>query len=346
MMQLSAPERLKTFLRQKNNDNSSFQPLTPDASTRDYFRINWEDSTAIACVYAESFKAQEQSFLDVSNLFVVAGLPVAEIYDFDENLGVIIHEDFGDDILRPILESAAAEQREMLINQAIKLIAEIQSATPKAFELNSIAARLAFDEEKLNWEFDFFTEHYFTSLRRQPLAEVDTTALKSELSEVSAALAARVKVLCHRDFHAANLMIDHAGRLRIIDHQDARMGTMSYDLVSLLLDRVLQPPPIHWLREKQLFLLEERRKLGLEEVDAAEFAGEFRLQTIQRCLKAIGTFSFQTAKRGKTGYTQFINPMFQIVREAAQILDRFPHLQTIINQILDTAKSIDDADES
>ncbi len=330
MTQIPALERLQTFLSNKNNAEPNIQPLTPDASTREYFRVNWERTTAIACVYPESFRAEEQSFLDVSNLFIVSGLPVAEVYDFDEKLGVIIHEDFGDNVLRGVLEKADEEKRESLINQAISLIAEIQAATQKAFALDSIASRLAFDEEKLNWELDFFTEHYFTSLRQNPLTKSDSVALKSELSEVSFKLANQVKVLCHRDFHAANLMIDQTGRLRIIDHQDARMGAATYDLVSLLLDRILATPSPDWLQEKQLFLLAERRNLGLEKIEAIEFAEEFHWQTIQRCLKAIGTFSFQTAKRGKTGYTQYINPMFRVVREAAESLDKFPNLQRII----------------
>ena len=54
---------------------------------------------------------------------------------------------------------------------------------------------------------------------------------------MAAELAAVPRVLCHRDFHAANLMVDSKNHLRVIDHQDARMGPASYDLVSFLLDR-------------------------------------------------------------------------------------------------------------
>lgn len=110
------------------------------------------------------------------------------------------------------------------------------------------------------------------------------------------------------------------------------MGAASYDLVSLLLDRILEPPSEDWIREKQAFFLSEREKLGLPKIDAEAFAYEFRVQTIQRCLKAIGTFSFQTAMRGKTGYTQYIAPMFEVVVQAADRLDRFPNLRTIIKE--------------
>lgn len=325
--------RLQKFLANRFGANyGEIEPLTPDASTREYLRVKWHDATAIACVYPESFTPESQSYLDVTNLFAASGLPVAKIYDFDGSLGVIVLEDFGDTILRPILETASENERENLLNQAIQLIAQIQAATPKAYELNSIASRLAFDFEKLSWELDFFTKHYFETFRGETLSDEDATGLKTELDEVARELEDDISVLCHRDFHAANLMIDEDGQLRIIDHQDARMGAASYDLVSLLLDRILEPPSEDWIREKQAFFLSEREKLGLPKIDAEAFAYEFRVQTIQRCLKAIGTFSFQTAMRGKTGYTQYIAPMFEVVVQAADRLDRFPNLRTIIKE--------------
>lgn len=331
----SASSRLKDFLVTKRGDDfGEVKPITPDASTREYFRIKWERSTAIACVYQESFSPETQPYIDITNLFAASGLPVAEIIDFDGERGVIIHQDFGDKILRDVVETVSTDESEVLLHQTITLIAEVQKATLKAFELGSIASRLAFDFDKLSWELDFFTKHYFESLRSENLSESDFHNLKKELDEVATELAARPRILTHRDFHAANLMLDQTGRICIIDQQDARMGTSSYDLVSLLLDRVEEPPPTSWIREKRLFFLEERRKLGLPPIDPDEFAHEFRLQTIQRCLKAIGTFSFQTAVRGKNQYAQYINPMFEIVLHATEWLNRFPHLQTIIKKQL------------
>lgn len=332
----SARARLKTFFDKRfAAARTIIQPLTPDASTREYFRVGWRDhETAIACVYQEPFEPSKQTYLDATNLLIAAGLPVARVFDFDGNLGVIVHEDFGDQILRQVLETVSDEQRERLILEVISLIAHIQAATARAFELNSIAATLAFDFEKLGWELDFFTKHYFTSLRGETLSETDAANLKIELDAVARELHARPRVLTHRDFHAANLMLDQNGDLRIIDHQDARLGAASYDLVSLLLDRIDEPPSATWIAEKQRFFLNERQKLNLPAIDFAEFADEFRLQTIQRCLKAIGTFSFQTAVRGKTGYAQFIKPMFAAVLQAAENLERFPVLQQTVNKQL------------
>jgi aminoglycoside/choline kinase family phosphotransferase len=323
--------RLERFLLERG-ENQKIQQLTQDASTREYFRIASGGATSIACVYPEPFVAAEQSYLDVSNLFLQAGLPVARIIDFDEALGVIVQEDLGDRILRDELVKADEMKRESLTLEAIALIPKIQAATRKAFETNSIASRLRFDTEKLMWELEFFKTHYFTTYKGEPLDVEEDEMLTKEFLDLSRELETRARVLCHRDFHAANLMLDNEGRLRIIDHQDARIGSVAYDLVSFLLDRVTEPPSAEWLSEKRKFFLAERERIGLERIDGAEFADEFRLQTIQRCLKAIGTFSFQSVNRGKTYFVPFIKPMFQIVLRALENLNKFPVAKRVVER--------------
>jgi hypothetical protein len=82
-----------------------------------------------------------------------------------------------------------------------------------------------------------------------------------------------------------------------------------------------------------LHLLEERRVLGLDALDPDEVAQEFRLMTIQRGLKAIGTFSYQTAVCGRGAtYQQFIQPTLCIVLQAADWLDRFPALRRMLRE--------------
>ncbi len=324
-----AVERLQNFLK-KNNQKIEFEFLTPDASTREYFRVEWNGKPAIACVYGERFKRAEHSYLDVTALFLANDLPVAEVYEFDEDLGIVIQEDFGDLILRDFLAETDSPTREELLNEAISLIAKIQATTESAFERDSIASRLKFDEEKLNWELNFFKTHYFETFKKQKLSDDDDAALSAEFVTLARELENRAVVLCHRDFHAANLMLDKENKLRIIDHQDARIGAASYDLVSLLLDRVLETPDENRLAEKKRFFLAECERVGLEPIDFENFDAEFQLQTVQRCLKAVGTFSFQSVNRGKTYFIPFIKPMFRIVLDAARKAEQFPHLQKIL----------------
>jgi hypothetical protein len=332
----SALERITAYLSKQGQANPRVNALTPDASTREYFRVNWQNKDVIACVYPEAIDIENHSYLDVTRLFREADLPVPEIYEIDEEHGIIIQEDLGDRSLKDFLDSATDDEREEYKSRAITLIAKIQGATVKANELNSIASRLAFDEEKLSWELNFFVEHYFKSLRGEDLSGDEFAELQNELKEVSVELAERPRVLCHRDYHAMNLMVDKKGDLRIIDHQDSRMGPASYDLVSLILDRQLVLPSLSDVRSSRLFLLDERRKFGLEAIDPDEFVNEFRLMTIQRCLKATGTFSFQTAVRGRgPQYLKFINPMVLIVKQSAEWLGRFPKLRSMIKTRLE-----------
>ena len=307
--------------------------LTPDASTRNYFRIPWKNGKAVAAVYPEAFDPEFHPYLDVTRLFLESSIPVPEIYAVDGKCGVIIQEDLGDRQLFRVYEAAPEDECDEYKERAVNLIAQIQKATEAAYEKHSIASRLAFDEAKLSWELDFFAEHYFGSLRSETLRHAEAAELKAELNDVSAELAARPRVLCHRDFHAANLMVDGNERLRIVDHQDARMGPVTYDLVSFLLDRRPEPPSLSELRAYRLLLLEERRQLGLDALDPDEVAQEFRLMTIQRGLKAIGTFSYQTAVCGRgANYEQFIQPTLCIVLQAADWLDRFPALRRMLRE--------------
>lgn len=329
----SASDRLARFIAQHGNTGKETVPLTPDASTRKYYRIGWKKGTAVAAVYQEPFDPEFHPYLDVTRLFLECDIPVPEIYAVDGHAGIIVQEDLGDKQLFQVYEDEPEEKCDEYKEQAISLIAKIQKATDKAHAMNSIASRLAFDEAKLSWELDFFFDHYFGSLRQEKLRHAETAELKAELNDIAAELAAAPRVLCHRDYHAANLMIDHKKRMRIVDHQDARMGPASYDLVSFLLDRQPCPPSLAELRGHRLFFLEERRLLGLGVIDPDDFAQEFRLMTIQRGLKAVGTFSCQTAvfARG-AAYERFIQPTLQIVLQAIDWLERFPTLRRMLKE--------------
>lgn len=326
-------EKLDLYLTE-NAIDSTVEQLTPDASTRRYFRFSQKGRSVVACVYPDEIKHLARSYIDVTQLFLKNDLPVAEIYDFDEVNGVVIIEDLGDKIMRAEMEGGDAGRKDDLIRNAIDLIPRIQKATEAATESNSIASRLRFDVEKLMWELNYFRIHYFTTYKKEPLPAETDNALDAEFMELCAELDSTATVVCHRDFHAANLMIDSSGSLRIIDHQDARIGSPTYDLVSLLLDRVTEIPSEEWLTEMQEHFFRRCDAVGLETPNRESFLREFQLQTVQRCLKAAGTFSFQAASRDKTYFIRFIKPMFRIVLKAAGELGRFKALRDVLRDEL------------
>lgn len=159
--ELSPADRLLDFLKAQGIKDSHLVALTPDASTRNYFRIPWKKGNAIAAVYPEPFDPDFHPYLDVTHLFLESGIPVPEIYAVDGGTGIIVQEDLGDKQLCQVYELASPEECEDYKERAINIIARIQKATEKAHELKSISSRLAFDEPKLSWELDFFSSTTF-----------------------------------------------------------------------------------------------------------------------------------------------------------------------------------------
>lgn len=300
------------------------QALTPDASTRKYYRVfSGANSTEtfIISLYPSPFNPHDNSFIDVSRLFERAKLPVPKIIDVAGTEGIILQEDLGDASLAKWLDDASErgdeKGAEAMLRQAIELIAQIQATTQAAYEMNSVSSRLAFDEDKLSWELNYFFDHFFSSLKQRHFETAETNAIKLDLQAIAAELAARPRVLTHRDYHGMNLMVDTRGALRIIDHQDARMGPATYDLAPLLVERRLQPADEAWVEEHQKFFLSARTKLGLPDIAPEELQYEFHLMTVQRQLKAIGTFSYQTAVVGRGEfYEKYIAPSITTVLRA------------------------------
>ena len=107
-------------------------------------------------------------------------------------------------------------------------------------------------------------------------------------------------MLCHRDYHSRNLML-HGGSLHIIDFQDARMGPDTYDLASLLRDSYVD------ISERELdeliaYFLALKGAAGRRRRSGRRFD----LMALQRNLKALGTFGYQTTTRRNPVYIQYI----------------------------------------
>jgi len=298
--------------------------LTPDASTRKYYRVSPQskpDASYIISLYPTPFNPQNNSYLDVTRLFERAHLPVPRVIDVAGTDGIVLQEDLGDRSLAKWLSDAEAAGSqtgiEEMLQRAIELIARIQAASELAATSGSVAGGLAFDEDKLSWELNYFFDHFFGSLRHHEFADGEEQAIKNDLRAIAAELSARPRVLCHRDYHAMNLMVDGRGELRIIDHQDARMGPVTYDLVPLLVERRLQPADETWVGQYQDYFLRTRIRLGLPPIEEREFRYEFHLMTVQRQLKATGTFSYQTGVCGRGEYYEkYIGPAVATVLRA------------------------------
>jgi aminoglycoside/choline kinase family phosphotransferase len=141
-------------------------------------------------------------------------------------------------------------------------------------------------------------------------------------------LAAEPRVLCHRDYHSRNLMM-HDGRLYNIDIQDARMGPDTYDLVSLLRDSYVD------FTERDVddliaYFLALRGGGGAGAAETAAFRRRFDLMAMQRNLKALGTFGFQTTARGNPVYIQYIPRTLAYVRANMERGGGFARLRELL----------------
>jgi hypothetical protein len=307
------------------------EPLASDASARRYFRIAWDGATAVAAVYPEAFDSASHPFLDVARLMEAAELPVPAILEVDGGRGIIVQEDLGDCSLRMALEQAGRGRRRGLFTEAVGLIARIQDATGLAYRMDSIACRRALDVDRFLFEHRYFRRHFVESLGRG--AFLWRTGAEEELAALASELAAQPRVLCHRDYHVDNLLVDSRGRLRFVDYQDACLGPAGYDLASLLYDRHCGAPLPSRLDESALvehFLA--LRDFGMEK---AEFARRLPLAAMQRGLLAAGVFSRQTvALGGRCPYLRFIRPTLELLARMSRAAQRFPALAATFEEWL------------
>lgn len=308
------------------------EPISGDASTRQYFRARLDDGRSfIVAKYPEAFDPETLNYCDVTRLFHAAGLPVPQLHHASGPLGLIVQEDLGDLRMQDWMAEASLSDIEAAYRQAVELIVRIQDATALAHELGSIASRLAFDEEKLLWELNFFYRHYLGHYLQRSLPDDLTTSIQTEFQALAGELASLPRVLCHRDYHSRNLMV-RANELVIIDHQDARLGPRTYDLVSLLEDPYADLESDLVARLRQHFVERCNSTSGKAEEDDRRraFDHEYAMMSVQRLVKAIGTYAYQTAVMGNDVYAPYIPRARRRALAELRIIDRFPALDALL----------------
>jgi len=311
--------RVARFLAQRFGPRSAevtVTPLSGDASTRRYFRIGAEDGLSVLSLYPEPFDADQMPFAVVRNLMAGWGLPVPEIRDEDGSRGILLLQDLGDLTLQEALKGASAARKKELYRQALDQLVVLQREAARAPQ-RAVCFQVAFDFEKLSWELHFFWKHFLEAYRKCDLSVEDRASIADGFHRLSTEIASWPRVLCHRDFHSRNLM-SHEGRLWWIDFQDARMGPATYDLASLLRDSYVD------LEEEFVAeMAEEFRQRAVPGEARDTFQRRFELMSIQRNLKALGTFGYQGAIRGSRVYLPYIP---RTLANARRNLARYPEL--------------------
>jgi aminoglycoside/choline kinase family phosphotransferase len=320
-------ERIDMYLGRSGiaGRNPRIVPLTGDASDRRYYRILAPDRPpVVVALYASPFDVNTMPFVNVARLLDKMPVPIPRVLGHADDIGVLALQDLGDVTLQAHLGAATPSQHAALYRQAVALIATLQRRGAELEAPEYLPYRIAFDVEKLTWEMDFFSRHFIEAYRGVVISPAAREALQEEFAAMIEELAGEPRVLCHRDYHSRNLMI-HEDRLYIIDFQDARMGPDTYDLVSLLRDAYVDLPE-QTVGELIAYFLALKGSPDAE----VRFRERFDVMALQRNLKALGTFGYQTTARRNPVYIQYIPRTLRYVRDNLERHPRFARLRDIL----------------
>jgi N-acetylmuramate 1-kinase len=313
----SIDERLRAYLDAHDLSTRATKvvPLTGDASDRKYFRVHMSGpSSIVLALHAGAIDFEQMTFAVVARLMNQIPLPVPKILHHSNELGIIGLEDLGDVTLQAHLGAASGAEHAALYREAVSFVARLQQRGAELASDDCAPYRVAFDVEKLTWELEFFVRHFIVAYRGITPSDAVRDALRAQWSSIVEELASEPRVLCHRDYHSRNLML-HAGGLVIIDFQDARMGPDTYDLVSLLRDSYVDLTASQVDELIAYFLALRNPTVTVSNDESAEFRRRFDLMALQRNLKALGTFGYQTTTRTNPVYIQYIPRTLTYVRE-------------------------------
>jgi aminoglycoside/choline kinase family phosphotransferase len=311
-------------------DPDSCAPASADASFRRYFRLRSANPAHPTVIAMDAPPAHEdcRPFIKVAELFGEAGVTVPKVLAQDLTQGFLLLSDLGNTTYLSRLDAASARQ---LYGDAAAALVSIQSASRPG-------VLPAYDRALLQRELDLFPQWYVA----RHLGATLTDAQQADLAEVMAALldnaVSQPQVYVHRDYHSRNLMVlAGTGNPGILDFQDAVMGPVTYDAVSLWRDAYIE-----WEEEEQLDWLirywERARKAGLPvTADFGEFYRDFEWMGLQRHLKVLGIFARLYHRDGKDGYLANL-PL--VMKYARGVAGRYGELRKLI-RLLDALEGVE-----
>jgi hypothetical protein len=317
---------------------ATLQPLAADASTRRYFRAQWEGrakAQPVSCVImvCDPWPANDTpSFIAVARHLQRHDVRVPEIYAVVPAKGLMCLEDFGDRTLANAWQTASPEARLCWGQRALDALVDMHVKATQHWDAACPAFGLSFDVPKLLSELQFFRQHAIAGLWQHALTEAESEAFDAAFTPLCAVLAELPPYFCHRDYHGWNIMAcdDTVG---ILDFQDARMGPQPYDVVSLLVDRGTSKMLGHEVCAALVdYYLERFEAETGERVDREQFAMLFDLVAVQRCLKAIGSFACMTVVHHRPHYQAYILPTLTYIKPLLQRYDMLRPLMTLLQR--------------
>lgn len=289
-------------------------PASADASFRRYFRVSWDGQSRVV-MDAPPGKEDTGPFTGIAGQFKKLGLNVPVVLEQDAENGFLLLTDLGSqDYLSALNEQTAAP----LYSAALAALIKLQSCIiPADYPFPP------YDRTLLLNEMGLFRDWYL-GRHLGMTNSADGQAMLAELFDVLADSAlAQPQAVVHRDYHSRNLMVCEPNP-GILDFQDAVIGPITYDLVSLLRDCYIAWPRQQverWVGQYYEKLLAEEM---IRQVSAEQFLAWFDLMGMQRHLKATGIFARLNYRDGKEGYLKDIPRTMGYVKGVA---GRYPQLE-------------------
>lgn len=307
------PERLEALKHWLETELAfseyTLTPASSDASFRRYFRVMHTGASLIV-MDAPPDKEDSRPFVTVARMLFDAGLNVPEIIDQDLEQGYLLLGDLGSTLY---LDELSDDSVERLYGDALGALAAIQACDPGAGALPDYDRTLLMNEMALFRDWLVGTHLGITLDKEQP------DMLGAAFILLADNALAQPQVCVHRDYHSRNLMVTDRNNPGILDFQDAVIGPVTYDLVSLLRDCYIQWPPARvedWALGYQELALQSGI-LREEHEDPQQFLRWFDLMGVQRHLKAAGIFARLNHRDGKPGYLDDIPRTLGYVVEVA-----------------------------
>ncbi len=286
-------------------------PASSDASFRRYFRVHAAHDTATRYSYivmdAPPDKEDCRPFITIARAFGQLGLNTPQVLEADLTQGFLLLTDLGNQPYLGALNETCADE---LYGDALQALLRLQlGGDPTRLTLPPYHAGL------LHTEMELFRDWFLTRYLQITLNDSEQSIVTECFDQLCQAALAQPQVWVHRDYHSRNLMVTHPANPGVLDFQDAVIGPLTYDLVSLLRDCYITWPSTrvaNWVSHYHAQL----RAAGFHSLPTSEqFIKDFDWMGVQRHLKAIGIFARLHLRDGKSGYLKDIPRTLNYVLE-------------------------------
>ena len=304
-------QELAAWLGNNSYDSLSLSVLSADASFRQYYRVN-KNNISYAVMDCPPEDGSLDSFLKITEKLQQAKLNVPQIFELDKENGFLVMSDFGDNLYSKKLND---ETVYCLYTDALEAIVKMQTKV----DCSNLQDFDNFYEEENNLFIEWFLKKHL----RIKLDETSKKEIIIEFNKINSVLKSIPKTFVHRDYHSRNLLITELNNPGIIDYQDAVVGPVTYDLVSLLKDCY-----VTWndgLVEDMFESFFTRMKSNTIN-DISDFRYWFEITGLQRHIKAIGIFSRLNYRDGKNDYLKDIPRTYLYVE---RVLNKYKELSTL-----------------